>query len=230
MSLRSALAGVLTLFASTACLIAEDPPVREASLPLVATEDFEQGATRWKPMDPSGWKVKAGDKGQVYSHFKKSSSYKPPHRSPLNIAILSEPVVGDFVLTARVLSTHEDYGHRDACLVFGYQDPAHFYYVHFGKQMDDHANQIFIVNDKPRTKISTQTTKGTPWDDRWHDVKIVRRVTDGTVEVYFDDMKTPVMKATDKTFAWGRIGVGSFDDTSDWDDLQLRGVKVEPAK
>lgn len=199
-------------------------------LPLVATEDFDQGAAKWKPNDPSGWKVKAGEKGQVYSQFKKESSYKPPHRSPLNVSILTEPNVGDFVLTARVLSTHPDYGHRDACLVFGYQDPAHFYYVHFGKQTDDHANQIFIVNDKPRTKISTQTTSGTPWDEKWHDVKIVRRVADGVIEVYFDDMKTPVMKATDKTFTWGRIGVGTFDDTSDWDDIKLYGTKVEPTK
>lgn len=217
------------LLAAAAGLSA-DEPAADAGKSIVVVEDFEQGATRWKPMDPDGWRVKAGEKGHVFSHFKKAGAYKPPHRSPVNIAILTEPVVGDFVLTARVLSTHEDYGHRDACVVFGYQDPAHFYYVHFGKQTDDHANQIFIVNEKPRVKISTQTTKGTPWDEKWHDVKIVRRVADGTVEVYFDDMQNPVMKASDKTFAWGKIGVGSFDDTSDWDDIKLQGVKVQPSK
>ena len=40
-------------------------------------------------------------------------------------------------------------------------------------------------------------------------------------------MYKPVMTAKDKTFAWGRIGIGTFDDTSDWDDIELRGVKVE---
>ena len=136
-------------------------------------------------------------------------------------------MVGDFELTARVLSTHPDYGHRDVCLFFGYQDPAHFYYVHLGKKADDHANQIFIVNAKPRTKISLKSTKGTNWDDKWHDVKIVRSVKDGKIEVFFDDMKKPVMIANDKTFTWGRIGLGSFDDTGDWDDVRLRGVKVK---
>jgi hypothetical protein len=113
------------------------------------------------------------------------------------------------------------------CLFFGYQDPAHFYYVHLGKKADDHANQIFIVNSAPRTKISTKTTEGTDWNDDWHRVKVVRRVADGTIAIYYDDMQNPVMTASDKTFTWGRIGVGNFDDTGDWDDVKLNGVKVE---
>ena len=196
----------------------------DPELPVVFEENFEKGADRWSPTDPSGWKVKEVNGGHVYSQFKKESNYKPPHRSPFNISLLKDVTVTDFVLTARVLSTHPDYGHRDAVLVFGYQDPAHFYYVHLGKQADDHANQIFIVNDKPRTKISTKSTTGTPWDEKWHDVKIVRRAAEGVIEVYYDDMKNPVMLAKDTNFTWGRIGLGSFDDTTDWDDIRLRGT------
>jgi hypothetical protein len=198
----------------------------EKELPLVFEEDFEKGAENWQPSDAKGWDVKKTDKGQVYSQHKKKSEYTPPHRSPFNFSLRKDALVGDFVLTAKVLSTHADYDHRDACLFFGYQDPAHFYYVHLGKKTDDHANQIFIVNGEPRKKISTKTTSGTNWDEKWHDVKIVRRVADGTIEVYFDDMRIPVMTASDKTFTWGRVGVGTFDDTSDWDDVRLRGVKV----
>jgi hypothetical protein len=112
------------------------------------------------------------------------------------------------------------------CLFFGYQDPAHFYYVHLGQKTDDHANQIFIVNGAPRTKISTKTTEGTKWDNQWHPVKIIRLVSDGTIQVFFDDMKTPAMTATDKTFTWGQVGLGSFDDTGNWTDVKLHGVKV----
>src|SRR5207248_9501072 len=127
-------------------------------------------------------------------------------------------------------NTVKDYPTRDMVVIFGYQDPAHFYYVHLGKKTDDHANQIFIVNGAPRVKISTKTTPGTNWTDGWHDVKVVRRVGDGTIEVYFDDMKRPVMTATDKTFTWGQVGVGTFDDTGNWDDIRLRGRRVEKAK
>jgi hypothetical protein len=196
-------------------------------LPLVYQEDFEKGADHWQPLDARQWQIKKTDKGQVYSQHKKETEYKPPHRSPTNVALLKNVTVGDLELTAKVLSTHPDYGHRDAVIVFGYQDPAHFYYVHLGKQADDHANQIFIVNDAARTKISLTSTSGTNWDDNWHTVRVVRKVADGTIEIYYDDMTKPVMTAKDKTFASGRIGIGTFDDTSDWDDVVVRGTKVE---
>jgi len=196
-------------------------------LPVVFEEDFEKGAEHWQPLDEKQWQIKKTDKGQVYSQHEKKSAYQPPHRSPTNVALLKDVTVGDLELTAKVRSTHPDYGHRDAVIVFGFQDPAHFYYVHLGKQADDHANQIFIVNNEARKKISVTSTSGTNWDDNWHNVKVVRKVADGTIEIYYDDMTKPVMTAKDETFKWGRIGVGTFDDTSDWDDIVVRGVKVE---
>jgi hypothetical protein len=126
-----------------------------------------------------------------------------------------------------VQSTRAEYGHRDACFFFGHQDPDHFYYVHIATKADDHANQVFIVNGAPRTKISKTSTDGTKWSEGWHKVKIVRKVEPGTIEVYFDDMEKPIMTAVDKTFTRGRIGIGTFDDTANFDDLKLRGVKIE---
>lgn len=200
---------------------------RKHGLPLLVSEDFEQGADRWEPTDKEAWDVVTENGSKVYRQHKKRSKYEPPHRSPYNMSLLKDVTVGDFVLTAKVRSTTPDYGHRDVCLFFGHQDPAHFYYVHLGKKADDHANQIFIVNEAPRTKISTKTTEGTDWDDAWHNVKIVRRVKDGSIAIYFDDMKTPVMTASSDVFQWGRVGVGSFDDTGMWDDVKLYGARAK---
>lgn len=199
---------------------------RVEKLPLLFEDDFTRGAERWQPSDPAAWKVIDLDTGKAFSQFQQSK-YKPPHRSPFNFALVKDLLVGDVVLEARARSTTRDYPHRDMVLLFGYQDPAHFYYVHFGKKTDDHANQIFIVNGEARKKISTKTTDGTPWDDSWHHLKVVRRVGDGLIEVFFDDMKNPVMTARDKTFAWGRVGVGSFDDTGDWTAIKIHGTRVE---
>src|SRR5262245_3930198 len=192
--------------------------------PIVFHEDFEKGADRWQPQDPAQWQIKKTENGQVYSQFKKESAYKGPHRAPFNVSLLKDLAVSDMEFTGRVQSTHPDYGHRDAVVVFGYQDPAHMYYVHLGKKADEHANQIFIVNGADRKKISITSTLGTDWDDNWHTVKIIRTPSDGTIEIYYDDMQKPVMTANDKTFAYGRIGVGTFDDTADWDDITLRGA------
>jgi hypothetical protein len=208
------------------CIIGDDPARPDAPrLPLVMKEDFSHGANHWQPTDPKAWKIIDTDHGKAYSLFRQSK-YEPPYRSPFNYSLRKDIRVSDFILAARVQSTVPDYPHRDMCVIFGYQDPAHFYYVHLGKKTDEHANQIFIVNGAPRTKISTRTTPGTNWDDGWHDVKVVRGA-DGTIEVYFDDKSRPIMTATDKTFIWGQIGVGSFDDLGNWADVTLYGTKVE---
>ena len=193
-------------------------------LPLLAQEDFEKGLGDWKATDVTAWKLLTTPKGQIVHQFKQSE-FKPPHRSPRNILLWKPHQVSDFVLTARVHSTTKEYPHRDVCLFFGYQDPAHYYYVHFGKRADDHANQIFIVNDVARKKISERSTEGTPWTEKWHTIRVVRRVNDGLIEVYFDDLKVPTMVAHDKRFIHGRVGIGSFDDTAEWDDVELRGIR-----
>ena len=210
-------------------------------LPVVFQEDFEKDGAleKWQPMDPSAWKIATQDGNKVLSMFK-GSRYRPPVRSPRNFALIKDLYLGDFVLDLRMQSTTKDYGHRDLCLFFGYQDPSHFYYVHMALRADPHAHSVFIVNGKPRVSLiplpgrekdkDVFRTKGIVWGDAWHHVRLVRRVSDGLIEVYFDDMTRPIMRARDKTFAWGRVGVGSFDDTGNYDEIVLRGTKVEPPK
>jgi hypothetical protein len=52
-------------------------------------------------------------------------------------------------------------------------------------------------------------------------VRIERDDSTGTIKVFYDDMTKPVMTATDKTFQGGRIGVGSFDDTADFQQIEI---------
>jgi hypothetical protein len=203
------------------------PAAEKCDLPLVFEDDFEKGADHWQPTDPEAWRVVETDRGKVYNQFK-NSKYKPPHRSPLNVSLLKDVVVSDFVLTVKVQSTNHGAGaHQDMCLFFNYQDPAHFYYVHLGKRPDPHSSQIMIVNGAPRVMITKNESPGVPWDKEWHNVKIVRKVADGTIEIYFDDMKKPMMIAEDKTFDHGQVGIGSFDDNGNWDDFKLFGRKIE---
>ncbi len=207
--------------------MAKSPKATE-EMGLVFQETFEKGnAQRWQPSDASAWKIIAEGDNHVYSLFK-SSKYSPPVRSPHNFSLVKEITVSYFVFEAKLKSTNKEYGHRDLCLFFGYQDPSHFYYVHLGSKADAHANSIFIVNGEPRLSIAQKRTTGTKWDDQYHSVRVVRSVKSGKIKVFFDDMKKPVMTATDKTFAWGRLGLGSFDDTGNFDDVRVWAIKVKP--
>ncbi|MCA9038247.1 MAG: hypothetical protein KDA91_24145 [Planctomycetaceae bacterium] len=198
-------------------------PAPPAGMKLVYEHDFEDGKSdRYSPTDRTAWTLKKSDSGDsIMSLHKKNSDFKPRHRSPFNRTLINDLKVRSFVMDIQMKSTIPDYNHRSLCLFFGYRDDSHLYYVHFGKKTDDHANQIFIVNDAPRTKISTKTTPGTNWDDNWHNGRVVRNVDDGTIQIYFDNMDVPIMTATDKTFTEGQVGFGSFDDIGDFDNVRV---------
>ena len=70
-------------------------------LPLLFNDDFSDGIGAWEPTDPTAWKI-TDVEGNAAFEILGGSKYTPPHRSPVNIALRREPVVGDFVLTARV--------------------------------------------------------------------------------------------------------------------------------
>ena len=203
------------------------PEVGGVQVPLVFEADFEDGKLdAWQATDPKAWRIEDKNGGKVLALFKQSK-YNPKVRSPLNINLIKDVVVGSFVLELKMLSTTKDYGHRDMCLFFGHQNSSHFYYVHIANKSDAHANSIFIVDDKPRVSIAKTRTEGTKWDDKWHTVRLVRDAEKGTIEVFFDDRAEPIMTAVDKGFAWGRVGVGSFDDTGCYDDIRLWGLRVK---
>jgi len=204
---------------------------KEGKLSLVFEDDFEKGATRWEPMENKGekgkkndcWRIEETDKGKSFHQFKNYGMTVGSHRSPFNIALVKDLVLEDFVFVADVKSTVKDYGHRDACFFFGFQDPDHYYYVHLGLKRDSASHRILLVDGKPRTCIDEPLTQGTPWTDGWHHIKVVFDAAAKTATVYFDDMDKPHMKAENVKFTWGRIGVGSFDDKSMWDNVKIRG-------
>lgn len=208
-------------------LSATDVPKEMDGLPLAFSEDFESGAEKWVQTDPNAWKVVEDEGDKAYS-LHQQSDYEPKVRSPKNIARIKDLDVSDFVLEARMKQTGREYGHRDMCIFFGYQDPTHFYYVHLATKADAHANSIFLVNDAPRVSIAQERTDGTDWGTGYHTIRIERDASAGTIAVYYDDMSKPVMKTTDKTFTHGGIGFGSFDDTGMIDDVRIWGKPAAP--
>ena len=190
--------------------------------------------------DPSAWSIiePNGDPALALSG---ASEYEPPFRSPLNIALIKGKTFGSFVLEVDIqqsgvkgqpiveyMKEYENaadapgYAHRDHCFFFGFQDPAHFMYIHIAKAGDNNAHNVFVVNESPRTPITDFRTLGADWGvEEWRRIRIVRDVSKGTVVLYFDDMLTPIMIAADVPFEDGFIGFGSFDDIGYVDNIQI---------
>lgn len=216
----------LFLFCLSHYLIADPIAKVEATTgyPLVFSDDFENGRDNWTVTDETSWKHHKQDGNHVFSIIKRKSEYQPKFRSPGHIALIKNVKVADFVLMYKVKGPFpKSVAHRDSCAFFNYQSPSKFYYVHTGMKPDPNSGQVMIVNEAARTPI-TKNKNNTPWKkDTWHQVKVVRNSKSGSIEIYFDDMKTPYMKTNDKTFGLGQIGIGSFDDFNDFDDVRLYG-------
>lgn len=236
---RHFLASLLTLLA----LLAAHPiaPAADALPPgvppeyrLLYQQDFASADALqdFEFSDPAAWRwarETGARPGALELH--QQSKYSPRVRSPFNIALLAGREFGDFVLEADLVQTGREYGHRDMVVVFAAKDPANFYYTHIATKTDDHAHNIFIVNDEPRRKISTRTTDGANWGlDVWHKVRVERRLADGSIRVFFDDLTTPIMTATDQHFDFGRIGFGSFDDTGKIARVRIWGPALAPSR
>ncbi len=200
-------------------LHADDATVASASN-VVFQDDFESGTDRWEILDPATWELAERDGNHTLAITARESAYNPPFRSPLHIAMIKDLELGSFEITFRVRSTKDTGNHRDCCVFFNYLDDQHFYYVHLGAKPDPHSGQIMIVKEAPRLAL-TKNEKLTPWDNDWHHVKLVRDVQSGEIAVYFDDMNTPHMQVNDTRFDKGRIGIGSFDDMNEFDDVVL---------
>ena len=226
----SILAGCV-LLTRPADILAEDRP---AGIPAEYSRLYQQTFSSDTALrdfafpDPTAWRIVPQESFSFLEQFR-PAKYQPPVRSPVNYGLIAKQTFGNFVMDVECQQTSREYGHRDMVFVLGYQSPSRYYYAHIASKADDHANQIFLVNDAPRKKISTMSNSGNNWGkDRWKTVRIRRDLQSGEIAVYFHDLSKPVMTATDRTFAAGRVGFGTFDDTCRIRSVQIWGESAKP--
>ena len=172
---------------------------------------------------PEDWVVRS-EAGNGFLHMLRNREPGVPRR-PLQFARLKKVNVGSFVFETRVRREG-----NSMIVVFNYVDTLHFYYTHLsvdrGTEQPVH-NGLFIVNGEPRKRIAgTEASPALP-DREWHKVRVVRDVPAGSIEVFLDDQKTPLFSVIDRTFTCGQIGIGSFDETGDFDDIKLNSDDAE---
>lgn len=218
-------AALLLLFLAPTLVNAGIP----AGYSLLYDQNFEEPAAvrDFIFSDATAWKISRANNNAALE-LVKQSNYKPVVRSPVNISLINGKQFTDFVLEGDFIQTGREYGHRDMCIYFGFQNTTNFYYVHIATAADPHAHNIFAVTNAPRIAIATETTKGVNWGlDIWHKVRLERNTGNGDIRVFFDDMSKPIMVAQDKTFGAGYAGFGSFDDTGMVDNIKIWGTEAK---
>lgn len=218
-----------------ACQSPRESELEPAPWPLIYAQDFDLGdsLSGFAFSDAAKWTWSSED-GNGFLELTGPGPYEPPQRSPRCIALLPRLVLGDFDLEVDLLQTGRDYGHRDLCLFFGFQSPKRFYYAHLASSPDENAHNLFKVEDAPRASLAPVAAQGVDWGrGRWHRVRLERRVDSGIVRVFWDDQAQPILEVKDRRFDWGRLGVGSFDDSGRIDRIRVwapgeRRMKLPP--
>ena len=219
--------GALTIMALAAASLTmiglrgvlEARPGKTTNRPIHVTDNFERGLLdAWQLPYPEDWAILEENRSH-YLHMKRSREPGVPRR-PLQYAMLKEVRVGSFDLKARVRRAG-----GSMIIVFNYVDTLHFYYTHLsvdpGSKEPVH-NGIFLVNNGPRVRIAGAEAVPALPDTSWHQIKVVRDVASGRIEVSSDVQRQPRFTIVDRTFTCGQIGIGSFDETGDFDDVDLR--------
>jgi hypothetical protein len=194
-------------------------PSKDSPRSIHVVDGFESGRLdAWEMPQREDWQILAED-GNHYLHMKRSREPGVPRR-PLQFALRTGVNVGSFDLRARVRREG-----RSMIVVFNYVDTLHFYYAHLsvdqGGQQPVH-NGIFLVNNAPRVRIAGLNAAPALPDNGWHQIRVRRDAARGAIEVWSDVQSTPLFTVVDRTFACGQIGIGSFDETGDFDDVDLR--------
>ena len=187
----------------------------ESEMPATVKTEYN-----WHFENPELWEEKNGIVSLV-----ETRQEARPFRRPYQVGyIRTDTFLQDFEYSAQVKCTDPKLKKgRDVLIVFGYQSPNRFYYVHLS---NDYAagyhNGIFLVNNSERKRIDKEGIAGpTPTlitDLNWHNI-LVKRMN-GNTSIAVDGQL--LMTTDDKTIDRGYVGFGSFDDTGEIRNVELK--------
>jgi hypothetical protein len=197
-------------------------------LPLLVSYDFENGeSTGWQPNFPDSWEVTDLDGSKVYALTTPGESGEVA--APKSWSVITDTDVTSFEFSGRFKCLAEiDNPNRDLCIFFHYQDPTHFYYVHFSASSDERHNIIGLVNGADRIKINVEPAGSSVFrltDKEWHTYKVSYDAETGSMLAFLDDMDTPIVTAQGTVLGHGLVGIGSYDDTGYFENIMLKGKK-----
>jgi len=202
--------------------------------PAIATvsEQFllDEPGDDWVFRTPELWRIaREGDRRFLQMAVPPERPMPPGVRRPQEYAVYAPYEFRGFSLSIRVrVDRDPSVVRRDAVILFGWQDDTHFYYAHLSGATDEWHNALIRVDGQKRVSLIPPGKRPPPTitDAGWHKVDVLRNAGTGMIEVYvdaYDEAALPVFRVVDRTYEWGRIGVGSFDDHASFAQIRLEG-------
>lgn len=195
-------------------------------IPVTRFSDVGQGdLSNFSPLNGSRWSVL--DDGGNKRLFLNTTDYSNLNGGrPGEYALAKGLSLGNFVMnfqakTAESLATN---GISDFVIVFGFVDGNNYSYAMLNSNAAE--TKIFSVINGQRQDVATATQAGIA-DDNYHDIAIAR--SGSTVIVKVDGVT--ILQATDPRLARvGYTGVGSFNDSVYFDDINVQALAAVSAQ
>lgn len=185
-------------------------------------ESIQALGYRWDVQSAGDWEIAKID-GIDTLRLRKSGEPTIPRR-PTKFAIADTEPFSKVTIEVEMRRQ----GGKSLIIVYGWQDPNHWNYAHIsadeGKQIHVH-NGMFHVFGGERVRISSlEGPNSLPTED-WAKVKLVFDGETGRCYAEVNGKRNPSLEAVDLSLRWGKIGLGSFNETGDFRNLKITGTR-----
>ncbi len=179
---------------------------------------------KWTVQSAADWVV-----GENLLQLKVSA--EPPAgqpRRPTKYALLESKPYSKVTVDAEVKRNG-----RSVIIVYAWQDVAHYNYAHISVDTatsQNVHNGIFHIFGGERVRMSSLEGPGSLPTQEWTPVKLVFDGETGKCYVEVNGKRNPSLEAADLSLRWGRVGLGSFDETGDFRNVKVTGETREPGQ
>lgn len=177
--------------------------------------EFFGNVDNWEPETPERWSVayEGGDK----RYFMTEPDLRSDSGDRLGeYSLVSGRTYTNFTmrLRAKTVERLEHNSSADYAVVLGFQDENNYLYLLANS--DQQYSALFAVEEGARDLIA-ETDGPLVEDDAWHDLELERK--SDQITVHLDGRQR--LRTTTDLFSSGRLGVGAFNDSVAFDDIDV---------
>lgn len=191
---------------------------------LIGGDSLSVFGHRWTVEKPSDWAVEDGVLKLVVS----SEPLPGQPRRPTHFALAETPAFRRVTVEAEIQKNG-----RSLIIVYAWQDKDHYNYAHISSDMAVQSNMhngMFHIFGGERVRISSLDGPGSLPGPAWTPIKLVFDGESGRCFVEVNGKRNPSLDAVDLSLRYGRIGLGSFDETGEFRNVKIKGEPRNDSK